>query len=73
MDKKIRIEEVIEKVLHTVTQRVSVSFKDISEKVNKKEKILSFLAVLELMRKNLLMATQGGHFDDIVITKSQYE
>ena len=72
---KIRIEEVIEKVLSAVTDRATVSFKGLSEKANKQEKIVSFLAVLELIRKNILTATQQGDFNDIVITGSskQYE
>ena len=66
---KVRIEEVIERVLAVVTERVSVSFRDMSAKVDKQEKIVSFLAVLELMRKNLLTATQEEHFDDILIAR----
>ena len=66
---KVRIEEVIEKVLAVVTERVSVSFKQMSEKADKQERIVSFLAVLELVRKNLLTAEQGQRFDDIVISK----
>ena len=66
---KVRIEEVIERVLAVVTERVTVSFQSLSAKADKQEKIVSFLAVLELMRKNLLTATQGEHFDDIVIAR----
>lgn len=66
---KVRIEEVIERVLAAVTKRVSVSFQSLSAKADKQEKIISFLAVLELMRKNLLTATQSKHFDDIVVSK----
>ena len=66
---KVRIEEVIEKVLATVTDRMSVSFRDMSAKADKQETIVSFLAVLELMRKNLLTAEQGEQFDDIMIRK----
>ena len=66
---KVRIEEVIERVLDAVTKRVSISFQDMSAKAGKQEKIVSFLAVLELMRKNLLTATQESDFDDIVICK----
>ena len=69
--KKVRIEEVIERVLSAVMKRVSVSFRAISSQSDKSEAIVSFLAVLELMRKNLLTATQGKHFDDIVITKQK--
>ena len=68
---KIRIEEVIEKVLSAVAERVSISFGKMSEKANKQEKIVSFLAVLELIRKNMLVANQQRDFDDIVITKQE--
>ena len=68
--KTIRIEQIIEKVLAAVTERISVSFGDMAGKADKQEKIVSFLAVLELMRKNILSATQDRHFDDITITRS---
>ena len=71
VEKTIRIEEVLERVLSAVAGRVSLSFREMSLKAGKKEKIVSFLAILELMRKNLLMATQGSHFDDIVIAKQK--
>ena len=66
---KVRIEEVIERVLAAVTDRVSVSFKQMSAKADKQEQIVSFLAVLELMRKDLLIATQESDFDDIMIAR----
>ena len=69
MGQRCGIEEVIEKVLATVTDRMSVSFRDMSAKADKQETIVSFLAVLELMRKNLLTAEQGERFDDIMIRK----
>lgn len=69
VEKTIRIEEVIDRVLSAVTERVSLSFREISSRADRREKIVSFLAVLELVRKNLLMVTQEKHFDDIVITK----
>lgn len=67
----IPIEKVIEKVMSAVTERVSVSFRDLVKPADKCEKIVSFLAVLELMRKNLLVATQCGQFDDIMVTKGR--
>lgn len=69
---KVRIEEVIERVLAAVTKRVSVSLQLLSAKADRQEKIMSFLAVLELMRKNLLTATQDEHFNDIVIAKQNH-
>ena len=67
--KVIEIEEIIEKVLQSVTDRITVSFKELSQKVDKQETVVSFLAILELIRKDLLVAKQSNQFDDIVITK----
>ena len=67
--KTISIEDIIEKVLKTVSERTAVSFKDLAAKGSKQEKIVSFLAILELMRKNVLMAEQCKEFDDIVLTR----
>ena len=67
----LRIEEVVEEVLAAVADRVSVLFRDIATQKDKKERVISFLAILELVRKNLLMATQDEQFDDIVITKQK--
>ena len=67
---KVRIEKIIENVLSVISERISVSFRKLSEKADKQEKIVSFLAVLELMRKNLLTATQQDDFGDIMITKN---
>ena len=66
----IRIEEVINRVISAVTDRMSVSFKKLSGSSGKKETIVSFLAVLELVRKDLLSAEQGDRFGDIMIKKS---
>ena len=71
VEKTIRIEEVIENVLSAVTKKVSLSFREMSSRSDKKEKIVSFLAILELIRKNLLTAVQSKRFDDIVITKQE--
>ena len=63
--------EMIETVLATVTDRLKLSFKDVSSGKNKTEKILSFLAVLELMKKDLLTAYQDKEFDDILLIKEE--
>ena len=71
VEKTVRIEEIIERVLSAVTERVSVSFGDLARSSDKRETIVSFLAVLELVRNNLLMATQCAQFDDIVLSKGE--
>lgn len=68
VEKRVMIEEVIDKVLSAVSDRVSVSFRSMAMK-DKAESIVSFLAVLELIKKNLLQAHQDRQFDDIMISK----
>ncbi len=67
----ISLGEVIENVLTTVSERIRTSFREFSSGRNKEEKILSFLAILELMRKDLLLARQDGQFDDILLVKEE--
>ncbi len=69
--KLISIEAVISRVLDTLTNRISVSFSSVVSGRKKQEKIVSFLAILELMRKDLLTAEQGKEFDDILLTKQE--
>ena len=67
--KGVSIEEVIERVLTEVTSRVTVSFKKIASGRDRQEKIVSFLAVLELVRKDVIQAEQRERFDDIVLSQ----
>ena len=69
VERRVMIESVIDRVLAAVTDRVSVTFRSLSQSTNKSDKILSFLAVLELIRKNLLSARQDRQFDDIIISR----
>ena len=66
--KVISVEEVIERVLAAVTARAKVSFKEMTAG-DRGEVIVSFLAILEMMRKNLITAEQGDHFDDILVSQ----
>ena len=65
----IRIEKIIENIMTRVTENLNVSFNDITNTKNRSEVILSFLAVLELARKNLLQLSQNNMFDDIILKK----
>lgn len=75
--KVINIEEMIEKLMDRIQSSIKTSFKDFSGKSgNKEEKvfvIVSFLAMLELVRKGVIDAAQEGHGEDIIIEKQEIE
>jgi segregation and condensation protein A len=65
----ISIEEMIEKLQQRVSSAIKLSFKDFAG-VGKKERteiIVSFLAMLELVKQGILQATQNDHFEDITL------
>lgn len=72
----IKIEEVIEKILQRIQKETRVSFKDFSNSLNtdnqnleekKKAFIISFLAILELIKNGDLYAEQKENFEEINI------
>ena len=69
----ISLEEMINTVLKNVTERINLSFKDLTASAEKMNVIVSFLAVLELVRKDLLSVVQKEKFSDILITKKEEE
>lgn len=65
----VSIEEMIERLQRRVSSALSVSFKDFAG-IGKKERteiIVSFLAMLELVKQGILNATQDEHFSDITL------
>lgn len=74
----LKIEDVIEKLLERVKSSFSLSFKDFSNSLSGETKtleekksafIVSFLAMLELIKNGVLHAEQGQGFNDINISK----
>lgn len=69
VDKVISLEEMINRLTDRIKQGISMSFKDFSE-YSKKDKvnvIVSFLALLELVKEGIIETTQKNHYDDIDI------
>lgn len=75
--KVISLEEMIDNLKERIEKSISFSFKEFAGKVATKEErvntIVSFLAMLELVREGILNAIQDNHFEDILIHKSQNE
>jgi segregation and condensation protein A len=73
--KVISIEEMIVKLTERIQTSIKMSFKDLSGKVtNKTEKvnmIVGFLAMLELVRQGILDAVQESDKGDIIIGKQE--
>lgn len=65
--KIVSIEETIEKLLSRVERGLSLSFRDVARvgKAPKQEIIVTFLALLELIKQGILRATQSEEFGDI--------
>jgi segregation and condensation protein A len=75
--KVISIEEMIDKLTERITSAMKMSFKEFSGKkegATREEKvfvIVSFLAMLELVRNGILDAVQSDHSSDIIIERME--
>ena len=67
MNKVISLEEMIERLSQKIERNLKTSFKDFADisKAEKVEIIVSFLAMLELVKQGLLRVNQEKHFEDI--------
>ncbi len=72
--KVISIEEMINNLTDRIKQTLKMSFSDFAGKFKTREEkvyvIVSFLAMLELVRQGILNAIQENHGEDITIVKS---
>jgi segregation and condensation protein A len=73
--KVISIEEMIGNLTERIKSSIKMNFKDIKGTVtNKAEKvnvIVSFLAILELVKQGIVEAMQNAHNEDIIIEKQE--
>ncbi len=75
--KVISIEEVIDRLTDRIQSSLKFNFHDFAGKAKTKEEkvvvIVSFLAMLEMVRTGILEAVQDNNFSDIIIEKQTYE
>lgn len=69
VDKIISLEEMVDKLTERIKTSLKTSFKDFSNigKAGKVNVIVSFLAMLELVKQGLVRVEQNRHFEDISI------
>ena len=68
VDKVISLEEMISNLTSRITTGLKMSFRDFSkDKEGRVNVIVSFLAMLELVKQGIINVVQERHFDDIVM------
>ncbi len=69
-EEQITVEEKMEFLEHRLSTGEQIRFEELfSEFASKIERIVTFLAILELIRLQRIVAVQSGHFDNIYIVK----
>lgn len=64
----VSIEEMIDKLRERVTSALRLSFKDFAgSRAERGDVIISFLALLELVKQGIIKATQEGEYGDITL------
>lgn len=67
VDKVISLEDMISSLTERISSNLKMSFKEFSKagKAERVHVIVSFLAMLELVKQGIINVTQDNHFDDI--------
>lgn len=68
--KTVSLEKKISEIISRIHQQIEVSFANVNSKSEKIEIIISFLAVLELIKRGFIMVEQSQIFDNIRIKKN---
>jgi segregation and condensation protein A len=71
IEKTITITEKIREIKIAIKEAVSMDFKKLLKKGGKTDTIMSFLAMLELIKQHDIEADQGDLFDTITIKKTE--
>ena len=70
IDRSVSVKQKIESIYNTVKEWKRLSFKELlSNAESKTEVIVSFLALLELLKQEKVMISQSEAFEDMVIKK----
>ena len=65
----ISLEDMMTRLAERIERALSVTFKDfVGAPEDKREIVVGFLAVLELVRRGMLIANQGEHFTEISLS-----
>ena len=71
--KELSVAEKVNKIKNILRNKKKINFEDIFEVSTKEEVIISFLSVLEMVKKDEILLTQEGNFKNIVISLKEGE
>ncbi len=71
--KVMSLEEMIKSVEDRITRQFKLSFSDLTRAQERPHIIISFLAVLELVKQGTILVRQETHLDDIAIERGEVE
>lgn len=66
--KELSVSEKVNKIKDILKNKKKINFEEIFEVPTKEEVIISFLSVLEMVKKDEILLTQEGNFKNIVIS-----
>ncbi len=70
MDRAISVKQTIDSIRNIFKTHQQLNFKQLlNDATSRTEVIVSFLAILELIKENSIYIKQGGAFEDLLITK----
>ena len=74
MEEVVSLEEKIGALKETIEKRMKIAFHETIQETNDKvDVIVTFLAMLEMVKQRVVMARQEELFGDIVIHKNSHE
>jgi len=73
MERAVSVEEKIEDLKKRISRGAKTYFHDLAERGSKSDVVASFLALLELLKQNVVAVEQGGLFEDIAISRLDSE
>lgn len=71
--KELSVTEKVNKIKNILRNKKRINFEEIFEVSTKEEVIISFLSVLEMVKKDEILLTQEGNFKNIVISLKEGE
>ena len=71
--KELSVADKVNKIKNILRNKKKINFEEIFEVSTKEEVIISFLSVLEMVKKDEILLTQDGNFKNIVISLKEGE
>ncbi len=71
--KELSVTEKVNKIKNILRNKKRINFEEIFEVSTKEEVIISFLSILEMVKKDEILLTQDGNFKNIVISLKEGE